>query len=277
MDRMRKIFLIIACLNLLQAPLSAQEQTYSFGIVPQQAASQLAKVWIPILQYLEQQSGVRLQFQTAKDIPTFEERVFAQEYDFAYMNPYHYVVFSQKPGYRAIAKERNKSIMGLIVVRKDSSTTGLAQLNGARIAFPSPGAFAASVLPRANLQQEGIQFTPQYVSSHDSVYIAVTKGLFPAGGGIVRTLRNMPQEIQDQLQVLWETRKFTPHAIAARPGLAPEVAEQVQQAMLAMSSAPEGAELLQAIGFRQGLEAAEDAQWDDVRALNITLLDKYLK
>ncbi len=274
---MKKWFLLLGSLWLLGAPLFADNHPYRVGIVPQQSASELAKVWIPILQYLEQQTGLKLQFQTAKDIPTFEDRVFAQEYDLAYMNPYHYVVFSEKPGYQAFAKEKNKSITGLIVVRQDSEVQSLDALTGSTLAFPSPGAFAASVLPRANLTQMGIDFTPQYVSSHDSVYKAVAKGLFPAGGGIYRTFRNMPAEVQSQLRVLWETRKYTPHAFASRPGMAAADVQRLQAAMIAMHQNPEGRPLLDALGFKNGLETAEDAQWDDIRSLNITLLDKYLK
>ncbi len=274
---MKKWFLLLGSLWFLSMPLFADNHPYRVGIVPQQSASVLARVWIPVLQYLEAQTGLKLQFQTAKDIPTFEDRVFAQEYDLAYMNPYHYVVFSEKPGYRAFAKERNKSITGLIVVRKDSEVQDLSALNGTTLAFPSPGAFAASVLPRANLTQMGIDFQPQYVSSHDSVYKAVAKGLFPAGGGILRTFRNMPDDIQSELRVLWETRQYTPHAFAFRPGMANDDVQRLQAAMVAMHQNPEGRALLDTLGFKNGLEAAADAQWDDIRSLNITLLDKYLQ
>ena len=45
--------------------------SYSFGIGPQQSATELAKRWTPVMQYLSEKSGVTLQFTTAKDIPTF--------------------------------------------------------------------------------------------------------------------------------------------------------------------------------------------------------------
>lgn len=251
-------------------------ETISFGVVPQQSAKKLAALWTPVLQYLSQQTGLELRFTTAKDIPEFEKRVLAGEYDLAYMNPYHYTVFCQTPGYQAIAKEADKVIKGIFVVGKDSPINSLEQLNGATIAFPSPAAFAASIITRAKLRQSGIEFTPKYVSSHDSVYLNVQRGFFPAGGGIMRTLNNTAPEVRSELRVLWTTPGYTSHAIAAHPRVELATRQKIVQAMLAMSQDPQGKALLAKLNFK-GLEEAEDKQWDDVRALNIDLLDKLLQ
>ena len=46
--------------------------------------------------------------------------------------------------------------------------------------------------------------------------------------------------------------------------------------MIAMVDDPEGANLLDALGFK-GIESAKDADWDDVRALDIDALDSLVK
>ena len=193
--------------------------TVSFGIVPQQSASKLARLWAPILAYISKETGVQIVFGTGKDIPTFEERLRKGEYDLAYMNPYHYTVFHETTGYRAFAKARDKKINGILVVRKGDGITDISQLQGATLAFPAPAAFAASILTRAYLRAQGIEFTPKYVASHDSVYRSVAKGLYPAGGGIVRTLRNMSADVSEALDILWQSSDYTPHAFAAHPDL----------------------------------------------------------
>ena len=255
---------------------TAQAGTLSFGIVPQQSANKLAKLWTPIFSYLSEKTGDTILFATAQDIPTFEKRLLSGEYDLAYMNPYHYTVFSQKPGYRAIAKQKDKRIKGIVVVAKDSPVTSLQDLTGDTLAFPSPAAFAASVLPRAKMEKEGVLFSPKYVSSHDSVYLTVAKGLFPAGGGVVRTFNNARPEVRDSLRVLWTTPGYTPHAIATHPRVEPEVVERLKTALLDMNSDPQGQALLKTINF-SGMESAEDQDWNDVRELNITLLQHFLQ
>lgn len=244
----------------------------SFGVVPQQSTTKLARLWLPIVKYLSVQTGYTLMFKTAKDIPTFERRLAAGTYDIAYMNPYHYTIFSRSPGYRAFAKTKNAAIRGIIIVRKDSPYQTLDELAGQTLAFPSPAAFAASVLPRRHLLERDVVFTPDYVSSHDSVYHGVVRGFYAAGGGIARTLNNMPAAIQNELRILWTSKPYTPHAIAAHPRVPAEVVERVQQVMEAMHADPAGRALLQAIRFYQGIESARDSEWDDVRHLGIQLL-----
>jgi phosphonate transport system substrate-binding protein len=244
--------------------------TLSIGIVPQQNATKLARLWTPICKYLSKQTGYRFVFKTAKDIPTFEKRLAAGEYDIAYMNPYHYTVFSIDPGYRAIAKETNKHIQGIIVVKKDSPYQSIAELSGKTLAFPAPAAFAASVLPRAYLKTNQIEISPRYVRSHDSVYLTVSKGLYPAGGGIQRTFNNMPESIRQQLRILWKTPGYTPHAFAVHPRLPAAVVRDTASALIAMSTNEEGGNLLKNLNFNP-IGSAKDEDWDDVRELGIAL------
>ena len=255
---------------------AADKDAYTFGIVPQQAASKLARLWTPILARISKQSGHKIVFRTAKNIPTFEKALAAGNYDFSYMNPYHYTVFSKSPGYVAFARQANKRIRGIVVVRKDSKLKDLKELSNAQIAFPAPAAFAASVLPRAKLTNDGIPFTPRYVSSHDSVYRTVAKGLFPAGGGIQRTLGNVAPDVREQLRVLWTSDGFTPHAFATHPGVDSDVAQKIADAFIDLGKDADGKALLKSINFK-GIERAADGDWDDVRALGIDLLANLIK
>ena len=262
---------ILGLLILVSPGLSAQQDVLTFGIVPQQAASKLARLWSPLLDYLNRQSGLKIHFATAKDIPTFERRLDAGDYDFAYMNPYHFTVFNRHPGYQAVARARDKKIKGIIVVRKDSPIESIQELNNMTLAFPAPAAFAASILPRSELTTRGLNIEPRYVSSHDSVYLAVAKGIYPAGGGVIRTFKNAAPEIRDQLKVLWTSRGFTPHAIAAHPKTSVEAVSLVQSALVTMDQSEEGKALLKRLNIK-GFEAGENSDWDDVKSLQIDLL-----
>ena len=256
--------------------LADTKKTYSFGIVPQQAASKLARLWTPILKHVSAKSGYTLSFRTAKNIPAFEKQLAAGNYDFSYMNPYHYTVFSQNPGYRAFGRQADKRIRGIMVVRKDNPINSLKDLSGSTIAFPAPAAFAASVLQRAKLSNDKIPFSAKYVSSHDSVYRSVAKGLFPAGGGIQRTLGNVAPEIRAQLKILWTTDGFTPHAFAVHPNVAKDVGDKIAAAFIDLSASAEGKALLKAINFK-AIQSAANEDWDDVRALGIDLLTNLIK
>ena len=173
--QLSKILLIIALIVVLPLPAMAVEAddsksqpVLSFGVVPQQAASKITRLWSPIIHWLSKRSGHEIKLVTAKNIPEFEKQLAKGTYDFAYMNPYHFTVYNESPGYQAVARQRGKRIHGILVARKDSSIKGFEDLQGQKLSFPSPAAFAASILPRASLKKSGIDFTPVYVSSHDS-------------------------------------------------------------------------------------------------------------
>ncbi len=250
------------------APIeSARAETLYFGIVPQQAASRLAKMWVPVMQELSTQTGLDIRFATMKDIPTFEQCLAQGAYDIAYMNPYHYTVFSKKSGYRAFAHQSEKKLKGLIVVKKGSEVTSLTGLDKQKVAFPSPAAFGASVLPRAEMKAEGLKIEPVYVKSHDSVYKSVIAGHFAAGGGVQRTFNSIPQTMRDQLQVIYTTGAYTPHAFAVNGAVSEVYLSKIQNAMLHI--AEHKPDLMKSIGMK-GLVTASDADWNDVRKLDLS-------
>ena len=270
MRLLRNWLLVMLLVNNSQA--DTNQQALTFGIVPQQSAAKLARNWTPLLEHLSTQTGHQLQFKTAPDIPEFERRLANGEYDLAYMNPYHYTTFHRSPGYQAFAKQKDKRLKGIIVVRKDSQYQDLGEFADQTLAFPSPAAFAASIITRAQFSSLEIPITPKYVASHDSVYRSVAKGLYPAGGGVVRTLNGLEPEIREQLRILWTSDPYTPHALAAHPRVPADAVADILASMRQLDDSEQGQQLLRQINFK-GITAANDSDWDDIRKLNLDLLD----
>ncbi len=262
---------MMLAMTLLATPLyvGATQKVYTFGVVPQQTIRKVAQSWLPLTQYLERTTGYSIRFATAKNIPAFEKQLSEGGYDFAYMNPYHYTIYSRSSGYQAFAKARDKKIKGIFVVRKDSDIKSLSDLNTKTLAFPSSLAFAASMLPQAILANQNIRFTPQYVNSHDSVYRNVAQGNYPAGGGVLRTFRAIEKSVHDKLHILHTTEGYTPHAFASHPAVATEIVTKVQQALIALENKEENTIILKKIKIK-GVTKAVDSDWNDVRALNLS-------
>ncbi|MBF0282455.1 MAG: phosphate/phosphite/phosphonate ABC transporter substrate-binding protein [Zetaproteobacteria bacterium] len=238
------------------------------GIVPQGAPSELFLKWQPVLAWLSKASGITLEFITAPDVPTFEDRLAQGEYDIAYMNPYHFVYFNEQGKYHAFVRNQDQRIYGIVVVRNDSKVQVLKDLNGEIIAFPTPAAFAATIIVENELQRQHIFFKEDIVKSHNSVYRNVAMGLTVAGGGIPRTLKMIDPDIQNKLRILWQSPPYTPHAMATRTNFDSQVRDKIFQAMQAMNQSEEGRALLQEVRFK-GFEPAKDSDWDDIRALGI--------
>ena len=267
---MRSFSQLIGCVLmflLAGSPLFAEtEKIYTLGVVPQQSPAQMAKVWIPVARYLSKQTGYKFKFITAKNIPEFEKELKNGKYDFAYMNPYHYVVYHKLAGYEAFAHAQGKKIKGIIVVHKDSSYQTLEDLYESELAFPSPLAFAATLLPTAEFERRNIKYTPKYVGSHDSVYLNVALGRMSAGGGVLRTFNAVSKNIRDELRILYTTGGYTPHAFAAHPDIPQDVVAEVQKVMVNMHRDTKGKTYMNRLKIK-GIEIAVDADWNDVRKL----------
>ncbi|WP_240791409.1 phosphate/phosphite/phosphonate ABC transporter substrate-binding protein [Psychromonas sp. SP041] len=256
------------------APLNKHEtesidtKALTFAVVPQQSAAKLARNWIPLLKFISDKTGVELKFTTAPDIPTFERRLAAGDYDIAYMNPYHYVVLSEKVGFNALVHEKEKRIKGIIVANKNSVIDQLDDLSTQRIAFPAPASFAATLIPKANLIQNKISFDSQYVNSHDAVYRNVAEGRFVAGGGIIRTFNALPEDVRNELKIIWTSAGYTPHAIATYPSVSEETRKKLIAGFLNIEVSDQ---LLMPLAMK-GFVKAIDKDWDDVRDLKINFL-----
>jgi len=260
---------------VLLTPLawSYAAETLVFGVVPQQAPKTLAERWQPFIDYISRETGLSIKFETAKDIPTFESRLAKGAYDIAYMNPFHFVVFNEQGHYHAIAREKEKTLAGIIAVPAASGITSVEQLQGMEVAFPAPAAFAATIIPLSYMQQQGVSVIPRYVHSHDSVYLNLARGFFMAGGGILRTLNAAPKDVASALTILWKSEGYTPHAFAVHSNVADSDVAAILKSLDGVSNDTEYKEVLSNLGFNK-LIPAVDSDWDDVRALGITSLSR---
>lgn len=263
----KRIFTLLMVLCIWSPSVVAQPSIV-FGVVPQQSATKLVQQWQPLLQRWGEFAGVEIKFATARDIPTFEARLMAGAYDIAYMNPYHFTLVNQSPGYTALARAKNKRITGIIVARRGKSVS-LDELQDKTIAFPAPRAFAASIITQSELAKKGIKFTPKYVGSHDSVYLGVLKGLYIAGGGVKRTFESLPSEIKDQLSIIYTTAGYTPHAIAVSNNVDEEIALALRKAISQLNDDPKAQESFTLLNI-DGLQLAQDQDWQDVVQLGIS-------
>jgi len=239
------------------------------GVVPQQSPLKLQKVWRPIAKYLSDKTGEKVVFKTEKSINTFEKVLYEGAYDFAYMNPYHYVVVHKKKNY--IAKVRAaKNIRGILVMKKGIGIEKLKEKD-TRYLFPAPNAFAATLLIKYDLLKNfnvdpKLLEKARYVNSHDSVYKAISRGIGDVGGGIERTFKNMHDiQTKENLHIVHTTKAYPSHPFAFRPDLTEEVTQRIVKALLEMPQ-----ELLKTLSVKT-LCTIDDSEYKSVEALAILL------
>ena len=247
-------------------------QQLSFGVVPQFGIKHLAEVWEPLIRQLELASGLQIQVSPSRSIPEFEASFSRGEYDFAYMNPYHYLRAKRDQGYKPLLRDQTKQLKGILVAAVDSEINSVQDLDGKPIAFPAPNALGASLYMRALLERtHDIHFEPIYVNSHDSVYLNIVANEVLAGGGVRRTLVTQPQEIQDQLKIIYETPGVSPHPIVCHPRVPDDQVKKFINAWQFLSESEVGRSLLAEIPMIEPGEAVDE----DYRPLEDLNLDDF--
>jgi len=256
MVRLLGAALLVAGLGLL-APARAGA-AYSFGVVPQFEAREIAAIWIPILAELAKRTGLALTMKGSPRIPEFEIAFEAGEFDFAYMNPYHAMIAARKQGYLPLVRDA-QPLYGVLAVRKDSPYQAVKDLAGKKISFPAPNAFGASLLMRADLETLfHIKVIPLYAQTHTSSYLNTVLGISEASGGVKGSFDRQKPDLRESLRIIYETRKVPSHPILAHPRVPEAHRDLVKQALLDMAATPEGAALLNKIPMSQPTSASTD-------------------
>lgn len=213
-------------------------QEITLGVVPQQSPLELSKTWLKITEYLNQKTGLKVEFKTEKSIPLFEEKLYSGAYDIAYMNPYHFVVANEKQNYNAFIRSK-ENIVGIILGRKNQKFD-LNNLKDKTFIFPAPNAFAATLLPKYELKKLynfdiDKEAKVLYVNSHDSVYKGVSREIGDFGGGIIRTFNNFKEEDdKNKIEIVYQTKDYPSHPFASHPKVNKEVVEKLSKAFLEM-------------------------------------------
>ena len=268
----------LACLagllHSVQSLAAAEQDTYTFAVVPQYPPAAIKRDWGPFIERVSRDAGVALKLQFYKSIPDFEQEIHEGIPDFVYLNPYHAVMAKKAQGYIPLVRDGENQLVGIIVVDKDSDFTSVEDLNGKTIVFPSPNAFAASLYMRALLTtQEKIKFTPKYVITHSNVYKHVLAGMAAAGGGVNKTLENAPQELRDELRIIYRTPPVVSHPIAVHPRVPLSVRKAVVNALLKLNEDAGADGLLKAVGIEKIVRAYYERDYGPIERLG---LEKYV-
>lgn len=238
-------------------------------IVPQFPPSVLMAKWAPLLELLGREARLCFELRIEPTIPAFEHALRSGQPDFAFANPWHAVMARRAQGYLPLVVDHREQLSGIVVVRSDSPIKDIRQLESHEVAFPAPNAFAASLLIRSRLAQQGIRIQPQYVKTHANVYRAVILGDAVAGGGVNNTLERESPNVRAQLRILHETPGYTPHPFLAHPRVAPALREAVIQAFLRISRNEQGLHLLNAVQIPEPTRSDYARDFSSIEALQL--------
>ena len=206
------------------------------SIVPQFSATTIHAAYWPVLTTIGEKANLCFELIQQPSIPEFEDVLRSNKADYAFMNPYHQVMF--RSSYRPLLRDKKKLLTGILVTNRDSTITTVRDLEGRDLLLPAPNAFAASLLTRAFLDKQGVKVKPRYVKTHQNVYRGVARDRDAAGGGVNKTYQRESKALQSEVQILAETPGYPAHPFSASRSIPPEETTTVQTLWIEMAQQP---------------------------------------
>jgi len=203
------------------------------SIVPQFSATTIHAAYWPVLTQIGEQANLCFELIQQPSIPEFEDVLRSRQADYAFMNPYHQVMF--KSSYRPLVRDKKKLLTGILVTNRNSEITTVRDLEGRDLLLPAPNAFAASLLTRAFLDKQGVKVKPRYVKTHQNVYRGVARDKNAAGGGVNKTYQRESDALQSEVRILTETPGYPAHPFSASRTIPSKESTTVQTLWIEMA------------------------------------------
>jgi len=236
---MVKIFLfsvLFLIINSISSP-AEEKKSFSFAIVPMFTPDFIQKNWGPILKEISAKTGYNFEIKIYKTIKDFEQEIFNNSLDFAYVNPFQAVIAYEKSKYSPILRN-NSPLLGILVTKKDSPLKTLVSLDGKKVAFASPSCPIYIYLTIYVFKKYNIKINPVFVKTHDNVYRHVLFGLADAGGAVNISFLKQSDEIKNNLHIIYTTPPFGSHPIIVNPRVPTEVVEKFVNAFIELNKNP---------------------------------------
>jgi phosphonate transport system substrate-binding protein len=246
---------------------------WSFAIHPLHNPAKLARTYQPLLDTLRLPAPTdRLLAEPSRDYAAYEEKIAAQLPDFLLPNPWH-ALQAMEQGYRVIAMAgRREDFRGLIITRRDRGLRDLAQLRGQVVAYPSPTALAACIMPQWMMHEHGLDvlhdLRNRFVGSQHSAIMHAYLGEAAAGVTWPPPWLSFQAEYPleaAELEVAWETPPLINNAVMAHRRVPDNLAKRVAEDLCALSETEPGRRLLADVNTN-GFYPATDADYEPARA-----------
>jgi phosphonate transport system substrate-binding protein len=244
----------LAALVLCASSVSAQAQTasYNFSPVNQWDINLTAAYWNPIIAYVSEKSGVKLNLKIGRTSADTTSYVLAKEVEFVFSNH----LFSperEQLGWKVFGRRNTPPVQGQIVVPADSNITDLAQLKGQEVAFAGPEAFIVYKVPYANLLSKQIDVKVVFAGNQNAAFAQLFSGKVVASGGNSQLVEGYSRREGKKFRVLWSSEPFMDLALMASSKVPDKDLKAVSAVFIGMYKDPKGQEILHQASKEVGL------------------------
>ena len=221
--------------------------TLTLAAVPSEESTSLEESYATVIQVLEEDLGIEIEFFQATDYAGVIEAMISGDVDIANFGPFSYVI--------AVANGAEIAPIGAIVDAPDAEpgyqSYGIARADndeinsledfaGRNICFVDPGSTSGFLYPSAGLLDVGIDpetdVTPVFAGGHDASVISVKNGDCDAGFAydsmVTQQLIDSGDIEEGEIKVVWESAVIAGSPIAVLRALPQSLQDEISRIII---------------------------------------------
>lgn len=246
----RRLFLALLLLPVLAW---AQAGSYRFSPVNQWDINKTAAYWNPIIKYVSDKSGVKLELKIGRTSADTTAYVLAKEVEFVFSNH----LFSperEQLGWKVFGRRWTPPIHGQIAVPADSPIMALEELKGQEMVFAGPEAFIGYKVPYGYLLSRGIDVKAVFAGNQNAAFAQLFAGKAKAVGSNSALVDGYTVREGKRFRVLWTSEGYHDLALMAASKVPEKDVKAVASAFIGMHRDPVGKAILLKASEEVGLD-----------------------
>lgn len=230
---------------------AATNDTLTFAATPAESSQSLQSDFANIIELLEQEAGVSIEFQNASDYAAVIEGQRAGQIDMASYGPFSYVI-AKDSGVdieAVVAPTNDKDVApaytSLAYVRADSDIDSLDDIDGQEVCFVDAASTSGYLVPMKGLMDAGKSMDDDMqqvlAGGHDASLLSLESGncdVAFAHDAMLDTLVASGQLEDGAVRSIWESDPIPEDPIALSNSIDPEVIERITTVLREKANKP---------------------------------------
>ncbi|MHB1200055.1 MAG: putative selenate ABC transporter substrate-binding protein [Polaromonas sp.] len=247
---------LAACAVLVFAGAAQAQQVFRMTAIPDESPTELARKAAPLVKYLEEKLGMKVEFTPVTDYAAAVEALVNKQVDMAWFGGFTFVQANVRSGGQVIAlvqREEDEKFRSVFIT-SDAGIRSLADLKGKTFSFGSQSSTSGHLMPRSFLLDAKIDPDKDfrrvaYSGAHDATIAAVAAGKVDAGALNSSVWDRFVAEKKvdpAKVRVFFTTPTYYDYNWSVHADMPAALREKLRKAFLDLNpNTPEGKEILE--------------------------------
>jgi phosphonate transport system substrate-binding protein len=247
---------LLACAVFALSGLVGAQPVFKITAIPDESPTELARKAVPLVKYLEQKLGMKVEFTPVSDYAAAVEVLANKQVDMAWYGGFTFVQANIRSGGKAVPlvqREEDEKFRSVFIT-SDPAIKTLADLKGKTVSFGSQSSTSGHLMPRSYLLQAHIDPDKDfkrvaYSGAHDATIAAVAAGKVDAGALNISVWEKFVADKKvdtTKVKVIFTTPPYFDYNWTVHADMPAAQRAKLTQALLDLNrNTPEGKEILE--------------------------------